>query len=142
MIYPGSEPQAKENIAKAVANSFSAVFGKKKSKVTLTAAKEVKSASDEVASGAAAIAESIDELRDALQWGIPHRKIKNMRQVTPKVGQKIQVTCPTHNIYWSKPGRKDPCKVIEDYYLDAAALGRRHEVLELVEGQIGSARAC
>ena len=98
-IYPGHEPQAKERIARAVANSFSAVFGKKKSKVTLTAAKEAKSASDEVASGAAAVAESIEELRDALQWGIPHRKIKNIRQVTPKVGQKIQVTCPTRNIY-------------------------------------------
>ena len=62
-----------------------------------------------------------------------------MRQVTPRVGQKIQVTCPTHNIYWPKPGRSDPSKVIEDYYLDAAALGRQHEVLELVEGDVGSA---
>ena len=139
VIYPGHSEQTKKRIAKTIANSFSAVFGMKRSKVTLTPAKEAKSASDEAASGAATVAESIDELRDALQNGIPHRRILNLRQVMPRVGQKIQVTCPTHNIYWSRPGRSDPRKVIEDYYLDAAALGKQHEVLELVEGDVGRA---
>ncbi len=39
MIDPASEPKAKENIVRAVANSFSAVFGRKKPKITLTPAK-------------------------------------------------------------------------------------------------------
>ncbi len=53
----------------------------------LTPAAEAKSASDEAASGAATVAESIDELRDALQNGIPHRRVLNLRQVMPCVGQ-------------------------------------------------------
>ena len=107
--------------------------------MTLVSAKEAKSASDEVASGAADIAEAIDGLRKALYKGIPHRQIKNLRQVPPKVGQKVQVTCPIHNIYWSPPGRADSRKVFEPAYADAASLGKQHQVLELVEGVIGRA---
>ncbi len=87
----------------------------------------------------AAVNESVNTLRDALEHGIPHRRVLNLRKIMPLVGQKIQITCPTHNAYWSRPGRGDPRKVIEDYYLDAAAHGKQYEVLELVEGDIGNA---
>ena len=107
--------------------------------MTLVSAKEAKSASDEVASGAEDIAEAIDELRRALHEGVPHKQIKNLRQVQPKVGQKVQVTCPTRNLYWSRPGTADARKVFEPAYADAASLGKQHEVLELVEGIIGKA---
>ncbi len=82
-IYPGHSVETKKRIAKTVANSFSAVFGMNRSRVTLTPAAEAKSASDEAASGAATVAESIDELRDALQNCIPHRRVLNLRKVMP-----------------------------------------------------------
>ncbi len=137
-IDPEQSEEKKTRIAKTVANSFSAVFKMKKpgaSKVTLTSAAGDKSASDE----AAAIAESIDTLRDALENAVPHRRVLTLRNVMPMIGQKNQITCPTHNAYCSRPGVGDPRKVIEDYYLDAAAYGKQYEVLELVEGDIGHA---
>ena len=135
MIVPAKGPTQRDNILKAVANSFSAIQAMKRPRVTPAPDEEVKSASDEVAGGT----KDVDELREALRTGVPHPQIKNLRRVPPKIGQKIQVTCPTHNIYWSKPGDTDHNKVIEPYYSDAASLGRQHVVLNLVEGIIGRA---
>ena len=123
-----------ENAMKAVANSFAAI-AKKRPKMTPAPAEEVKSTSDEVAGGT----KDIKELREALRTGIPHPRIMNLRRVQPKVGQKVQVTCPTHNIYWTAPGSGDHCKVTELPYADAAMLGRQHTVLGLAEGAIGHA---
>ena len=60
------------------------------------------------------ILDSIESLRDTLKNGVPHGRILNLRKVMPKVGQKIVVTCPTHNAYWSKPGVRDARKVVEE----------------------------
>ncbi len=137
-INPDTGEVAKRNIQKAIANSFGAVYACKKPKVTLLP-KAAKSASDEVASGAKDIAEAMDDLQQALHKGFPHKQIKNLRQVDPEVGQKIQVTCPDHNLYWSPPGTADPGKVFEPVYADEASLGKQHEVLGLVDGVIGKA---
>jgi len=41
--------------------------------------------------GVASQGEKISELREALRTGAPHKDILNLRRVTPRVGQKIQL---------------------------------------------------
>ncbi len=70
--------------------------------------------------GVASQGERISDLREALRTGAPHKGILNLRRVTPRIGQKIQVTCQTHCVYWSQPGVGTPNKVKEAPYKDAA----------------------
>jgi len=140
-IAPETGEMAKRNIRTAIANSFGAVYSGKRPKVTLkpNAPTKTRSASDEVASGARDVAEAMDELRDALFSGMPNRRIKNLRQVQPKIGQTIQITSPGHVLYELPPGSVDPKKVINPVIAHEASLGKQHKVLELCDGTIGQA---
>jgi hypothetical protein len=140
-IDPNTGEMSKRNIRTAIVNSFGAVYSCKRAKVTLkpNVTTTRRSASDEGASGAKDVAEAMDELRDALFQGIPHRRIKNLRQVQPKIGQKIQVTSPGHVLYRAPPGSADHKKVINPVIADEASLGKQHEVLGLCDGVIGKA---
>ena len=100
---------------------------------------KTRSASDEVASGARDVAEAMDELRDALFSGMPNRRIKNLRQVQPKIGQTIQITSPGHVLYEQPPGSVDLKHVINPVIAHEASLGKQHEVLGLCDGTIGKA---
>ena len=83
--------------------------------------------------------DSIQELRDALEYGMPHRRGTNMRKVLPKVGQRIRFACSTHNVYYSRPGDHPARKVIEPLYIDAAVPGQQYVVLDTTAGDIGHA---
>ena len=74
-IDPNTGETAKRNIQTAIVNSFGAVYSCKRPRVTLkpNVTTTRRSASDEVASGAKDVAEAMDELRDALFQGMPHR---------------------------------------------------------------------
>ncbi len=85
------------------------------------------------------IMDSIQELRGALEYGIPHRRITNMRKILPKIGQRITITCSTRNFYYSRPGDHPARKVIEPLYIDAAAPGKQYVVLDTTAGDIGKA---
>ncbi len=89
--------------------------------------------------GVAPGGEKISDLREALRTGSSHPDILNLRRVTPKEGQKVQITCSTHSMYWSAPGTGTPNKVKEAPYTDAAMFGKQHEVLGLCQGRIGDA---
>ena len=85
------------------------------------------------------IMDSMQQLRDALEWGIPHRRIFNLRKVLPKVGQRIVISCCSRNLYYSAPGDGVPSKVSEPIYQVAAAPGKQYVVHELTAGDIGKA---
>ena len=43
--------------------------------------------------GVAPEGEKISDLREARRTGSPHPDILNLRRVTPKMGQKVQISC-------------------------------------------------
>jgi hypothetical protein len=135
MLSPKCGLRLKIKIMAAVDNAIQKMEKHKKIKATCRPADQTQSAPDGAASGG----EKISDLREALRTGTPHPDILNLRRVTPKVGQKVQVTCQTHSAYWSPPGQGTPNKVREPPYKDAAMFGKQHVVLGLREGRIGNA---
>ena len=135
MIYPTCGTQRRIKIMNTVDNAIIEMTKVKRIKATLDPAEGAERAPD----GVAPEKEKISDLREALRTGSSHPQILNLRRVTPKVGQKVQTTCMTHNLYWSAPGTGEPLRITEAPYTDAAMLGRQHEVLDLREGPIGDA---
>ncbi len=133
--------ERKQAVARTVANSIAAVWKVKQSSASTTTS----------AIGGAAvltspkpsvikeIMDSIQELRDALELRIPHRRITNMRKILPKIGQTVITTCSRHNLYYSRPGDLPARKVIAPLYIDAAAPGKQYVVLDTTVGDIGFA---
>ena len=84
---------------KGCANSIAAVFKVKQSSASTTTSAPGGAAvlTSPKPSVTKEIMDSIQELRDALEHGIPHRRITNMREILPKIGQRIVITCSTRN---------------------------------------------
>ena len=82
---------------------------------------------------------SIQQLRDALEHGMPHTHIYNLRKVLPQLAQRIVTTCCSHNVHHSKPGQTPARKAAEPLYRDAAAAGKQYTVHALCEGSIWKA---